>query len=62
MARISELKNIIRLAQKRRATLLKRLDLACAKQDDAKADQLRGYLAYENELIYNANKDLEAVE
>ena len=62
MARISELKNIIRLAQKRRATLLKRLDLACAKQDDAKADQLRGYLAYEVELIYNTSKDLGAVE
>ena len=62
MARISELKNIIRLAQRRRETLLKRLDLACAKQDDAKADQLNGYLAYENELIYNASKDLEAAQ
>lgn len=61
MARISELKNIIRLAQKRRATLLKRLDLACNKGNDVKADQLNGYLAYENQLIYNATKDLEAV-
>ena len=61
MARISELKNIIRLAQKRRATLLKRLDLACNKGDDVKADQLNGYLSYENQLIYNATKDLEAV-
>ena len=62
MQRSTELKNIIRLAQKRRATQLKRLDLACAKQDEVKADQISMFIAYENELIYNANKDLEAAQ
>jgi hypothetical protein len=60
MKRSTELKNIIRLAQQRRATLIKRLTKACEKADDVKADQISSYLARENELIYNATKDLEA--
>jgi len=60
MKRSTELKNIIRLALNRRATLLKRLDKACAQGNDVKADQISSVLAYENELIYNATKDLEA--
>jgi hypothetical protein len=58
MKRSTELKNIIRLAQNRRATLIKRLDKV--RGNDVKADQISQYLAYENELIYNATKDLEA--
>ena len=60
MKRSTELKNIIRLAQNRRATLIKRLDKACSEGNDVKADQIGSYLAYENELIYNATKDLAA--
>ena len=60
MKRSTELKNIIRLALLRRNTLLKRLDLACAQANDVKADRIQSFLAYENELIYNATKDLEA--
>jgi hypothetical protein len=59
MKRSTELKNIIRLAQRRHATLCKKLELACLKRDDIKADRISSFLAYENELIHNATKDLE---
>jgi hypothetical protein len=60
MKRSTELKRIIRLAQRRRDTLLRRLDQACERGSDARADQISLYLSYENELIYNATRDLEA--
>ena len=62
MKRSTALKNVIRLAQRRRNTLLKRLDLACARADDIAADRILDSLYFENELIYNATKDLEAAE
>lgn len=58
---VKELRKIYNLAVKRRATLIKRLQAAQAKQDEVKCDQIYMRLAFENELIDNCSKDLEAV-
>lgn len=57
---VKEIRNAYKLAVKRRATLIKRLEVAQSKQDNVKCDQIYMRLAYENELIHNCAKDLEA--
>ena len=57
-----ELRKTYNLAVKRRATLIKRLQAAQAKNDSVKCDQIYMRLAFENEIIDNCAKDLEAAE
>ena len=58
MARISELKNIIRLAQKRRATLIKRIEQARAAYNDSRCDQIMMQLQGENQIISDCRQQL----
>ena len=58
---VKELRKTYNLAVKRRATLIKRLEVAQAQHNDVKCDQIYMRLAFENELIHNCAKELEAV-
>jgi len=54
--------HIMSLAQKRRATLIRRLEAAQAKYDDVKCDQIYMQLQGENEIIGNCKRQLETAE
>ena len=54
--------HIMNLAIKRRATLIKRLEAAQAKLDDAKCDQIMMQLQGENEIIGDCKRLLQLAE
>tara|TARA_R110000868_G_scaffold411438_1_gene703935 strand:- start:624 stop:797 length:174 start_codon:yes stop_codon:yes gene_type:complete len=53
--------HIMNLAQKRRATLIKRLDVARSKGNDTKCEELFYLLSIENDNIYFCKQKLEMV-
>jgi hypothetical protein len=59
---MSEYKQILKLALKRRETLIKQLDRARVKGDDTKCDQLCLWLSVENDNIGYCKQQLEAAE
>jgi len=58
---VTEYKNILRLATKRRETLIKRLDKYRVKADDRKCEELYYLLSIENDNISYCKKKLETV-
>jgi hypothetical protein len=56
---MSEYKQILNLALKRRETLIKRLDRAREKGDDSKCDQIYHLLSVENDNIGYCKQKLE---
>ena len=54
--------HIMNQAIKRRATLIKRLEAAQAKLDDAKCDQIMMQLQGENEIIGDCKRLLQLAE
>lgn len=56
---MSEYKQILNLALKRRETLIKRLDWAREKGDDSKCDQIYYLLSVENDNIGYCKQKLE---
>ena len=62
MASTKELKQIIKLATARRATLIKRLNAARDKYDDVKCDQIMMQLQGENQIIGDCKTLLQQAE
>lgn len=62
MTYTAELKQIIKLATKRRATQLARLSRYQASGDALKCDQIYARISYENEILHNAGRELVRIQ